>query len=63
MEVGYFSHSTKLWINSRLDVNDVWTSIGKGEKLTLWCLDSTPRQHKKRKRDSGGEDSQSQASK
>ena len=64
MEVGYYSHSTKLWINSRLDVNDVWTSIGRGEKLTLWCLDTTPRQPQKHKRDNSSEnDSQGQASK
>ena len=63
MEVGYYSHSTKLWINSRLDVNDVWNSIGRGEKPTLWCLDTT-RQPQKRKRDNSGEsDSQGQASK
>ena len=63
MEVGYYSHSTKLWINSRLDVADVWNSIGRGEKPTLWCLDTT-RQPLKRKRDNSGEnDSQGQASK
>ena len=27
LEVGYCSHSTKLWINGRLDINDVWSSI------------------------------------
>ena len=26
LEVGYCSHSTKLWINSRLDIDDVWSS-------------------------------------
>ena len=41
MEVGYFIHSKKLWINSRLDVNDVWNSVGRGEKVTLWCLNTT----------------------
>ena len=66
MEVGYYIHSTKLWINSRLDINDVWNSVGRGEKLTLWCLNTTPRQPLKRKRESAqgnGEDSQGQASK
>ena len=67
LEVGYYSHSTKLWINSRLDINHVWSSISRGEKLTLWCLDTTPRLPPKRKRDNAqtgnGDDSQGQASK
>jgi hypothetical protein len=66
IEVGYYSHSTKLWINSRLDLNDVWNRVGRGEKLTLWCLDTTPRLPPKRKRDSAQgsvEDSHGQASK
>ena len=64
MEVGYYSHSTKLWINSRLDI-DVWNNVGRGEKRMLWCL-TTTRQPQKRKRDStqgSGEDSQGQSSK
>ena len=44
MEVGYFVHSKKLWLNSRLDISDVWNSVDKGEKLTLWCLGTTPRE-------------------
>ena len=64
IEVGYYCHSTKLWINSHLDVDDVWNSIGRGEKLALWCLDTTSRQPQKHKCDNSGEsDSQGQASK
>ena len=63
MEVGYYSHSTKLWINSRLDVNDVWNSIGRGEKPTLWCLDTTHQPLKRKRDNSGDNDSQGQASK
>ena len=51
MEVGYFNHSKKLWINSRLDINDIWSMVEKGEKLTLWCLDTTTRESQKRKHD------------
>lgn len=50
LEVGYFRHSTKLWINNRLDIDDVWNGVEKGAKITLWCLD-TSREPQKRKRD------------
>ena len=56
MEVGYFVHSKKLWINSRLDISDVWNSVDKGEKLTLWCLGTTPRETLKRKCDDQASD-------
>ena len=38
MEIGYYSQSKKIWINNRLDLNDAWTILSRGEKLTLWCL-------------------------
>lgn len=50
MEVGYYVHSKKVWINNRLDINDVWGMVDKGERVTLWCLDTT-RESQKRKRD------------
>ena len=57
-----------LWINSRLDINDVWSSISRGEKVLLWCLDTTtPCLPLKRKCDnaqaSNAIDSQGQVSK
>lgn len=51
LEVGYFIHSKKVWINNRLDINDVWSMVEKGEKVTLWCLNTTARESVKRKRD------------
>lgn len=63
MEVGYFIGSKKLWINSRLDINDVWDTVEKGEKLTLWCLDSTPRESQKRKHDEHAAEEDSQPKK
>ena len=51
MDVGYFVQSKKVWINNRLDINDVWSIVDKGEKVTLWCLDTTARESQKRKRD------------
>ena len=38
MEIGYFHKTNKVCIKSRLDVNDVWVLIRKGEKVTLWCI-------------------------
>ena len=38
MEIGYFLKSNKLCIRSRLDVNDVWGNVKRGEKVTLWCV-------------------------
>lgn len=38
MEIGYFHKSNKLCIKSRLDINDVWGIVRKGEKVTLWCV-------------------------
>ena len=33
MKVGYYSHSKKMWINSLLDLGDVWNSISRGRSL------------------------------
>ena len=41
IEVGYFNQSKKIWISNRLDLNDVWALVGKGEKITLWCMGVT----------------------
>ena len=35
MEIGYFRGSNKLWINNRLDVNDVWKLVNEGKKVTF----------------------------
>ena len=51
MDVLYFVQSKKVWINNRLDINDVWSIVDKGEKVTLWCLDTTACESQKRKRD------------
>ena len=32
-------------------MNDVWSMVHKGEKVTLWCLDTTAHESQKRKRD------------
>ena len=53
MEIGYYSHSKKIWINNRLDLNDAW----KIERVTFWCHGAS---EASRKRDSksGSEDEQ-----
>jgi hypothetical protein len=39
MEIGFYNQSgRKLWINNRLDMNDMWELVSKGGKLTLWCV-------------------------
>ena len=38
MEIGYFHHSRKIWISSRLDVVDMWSLISSGERVTFWCV-------------------------
>ena len=38
IEVGYFIQCKKMSINNRLDLNDVWAMVAKGEKITLWCM-------------------------
>ena len=38
MDIGYFHKTNKVCIKSRLDINDVWGLIRKGEKVTLWCI-------------------------
>ena len=38
MEIGYFHHSQKIWISSRLDVMDMWSLISSGERVTFWCV-------------------------
>ena len=43
MELGFYYHSgKKLWINNRLDLNDMWELVLKGEKLTLWYVGLGP---------------------
>lgn len=59
MEIGYFHHSRKIWINSRLDVNDMWSLVAKGEKVTFWCVGNEENIHsigKKRARDCDPQD-------
>lgn len=55
IDIGYFNHSKKLWINSRLDVNDVWAMVEKGERVTLWCLDTSATLKRKRDEPAGEE--------
>lgn len=50
MEIGYFHHSRKVWITSRLDVVDMWSLVSKGEKVTFWCVGNEPPSQAKRKR-------------
>jgi hypothetical protein len=38
MEVGYYNQSKKLWINNRLDLQDAWALISRGDRITLWCV-------------------------
>ena len=38
IEVGYFIQCKKMSINNRLDLNDVWAMVAKGEKIILWCM-------------------------
>ena len=38
MELGFFQHSKKKWINNRLDMNDMWKMAANGGKVTLWCV-------------------------
>ena len=38
MELGFYNQTKKLWINNRLDVNDLWELASKSDKLTLWCV-------------------------
>ena len=38
MDIGYFHHSKKMWIDSRLDVNDMWRLIAMGKQVTFWCM-------------------------
>lgn len=35
--VGYFKGTTKVWIRSENDIQDVWSFINKGENVSLWC--------------------------
>ena len=41
LEIGYFRRSKKFWLNNRLDINDFWELILKGESITLWCVEAT----------------------
>lgn len=38
MEIGYYHHTKKNWLNNRLDMNDMWSLIAKGEKVLIWCV-------------------------
>ena len=40
MEIGYYSHSKKIWINNRLDLNDAW----KIERVTFGVMVLVKRQ-------------------
>ena len=42
MEIGYFRLSKKIWINNRLDMNDLWDAIDNREKVTLCCVEAIP---------------------
>ena len=44
MELGYFNQTKKVWINNRLDVNDLWNLVARGDTLTLWCTGVSPSQ-------------------
>lgn len=35
--IGYMKGSAKLSIRSCDDIEDIWASVSKGEKITLWC--------------------------
>ena len=50
MEIGFFQHSKKLWINNRLDVNDMWAVAAKGGKVMLWCVGIGENNHGSQKR-------------
>lgn len=53
MQVGYFSQNKKMWITKCLDLQDAWTSISWGDRITLWCVGVT---ESTRKRDSSNSD-------
>ena len=46
LEIGYFRQSKKFWLNNRLDINDIWELLLKGESITLWCIEVTKLTHK-----------------
>ena len=58
MEFGFYNQSGKLWINNRLDVNDMWELVLKGDKLTLWCvgIGQNPQSSRNTKRSSNERD-------
>ena len=57
MEVGYFKQSKKLWLNNRLDMNDMWDLISKNENITLWCIEvPMPVTRKRSQLDTNAED-------
>ena len=47
LEIGYFRRSKKFWLNNRLDMNDFWELILKGESITLWCVETTEHSRKR----------------
>ena len=52
MDVGYFNkHSKKMWLNNRLDVNDLWDLVYKEENITLWCTETADNSRKRIQQD------------
>ena len=47
----------QVWINNRLDVNDVWKLVNEGEKVTFWCtgVDQSCAKPKKRALNEGSQ--------
>ena len=63
MEVGYFSQSRKMWINNRLDLQDAWTLISRGERITLWCVGVNESSRKRDSSNNSDEENQPAAKK
>ena len=47
MEVGYFKQTKKLWLSTRLDMNDMWELVRKGDRVTLWCVETVEKSRKR----------------
>ena len=56
LELGYFYRTKKVWLNNRLDLNDMWQLLTKGNKVTLWCVENNETNSNKRPRDKDEED-------
>ena len=63
MEIGYYYQCKKMWINNRLDLNDAWTLISKGEKITLWCVGICAQSRKRETTDTSDEEHETQRKK